>query len=219
MSLESGTHITFVYVRDSSRVFTLEMQCNDRKDLPLGTRYYQGLQDISFLDKGNMYRHLPESYILFICLFDLFGKGLPVYTFENTCLEDRRISLNDKCRKIFYNANAWEKERNPERRVLLEYFFGAAVNDELTRAMDEQVSFTRNLRQWRKEHMTLEQEIKLQASYAYDDGFSQGISQGAYDAKIEAAKLMLVNKIDAATVSKCTGLSADEINQIAEGNS
>lgn len=71
--------------------------------------------------------------------------------------------------------------------------------------------------------MTLEQEIKLQARYAYDDGFSQGLSQGisqdAYDAKIEAAKLMLVNKIDAATVSKCTGLSADEINQIAEGNS
>ncbi len=41
--------------------------------------------------------------------------------------------------------------------------------------------------------MTLEQEIKLQASYAYDDGFShglsQGISQGAYDAKVETAKL------------------------------
>lgn len=67
--------------------------------------------------------------------------------------------------------------------------------------------------------MTLEQEINLQASYAYDDGFSQGLSQGAYDAKVEAAKLMLVNNIDAATVSKCTGLSADEINQIAEGNS
>ena len=26
--------------------------------------------------------------------------------------------------------------RNPERRVLLEYFFGAEPNDELTRAMD-----------------------------------------------------------------------------------
>ena len=143
-----------VYVRDSSRVFTLEMQCNDRKDLSLRTRYYQGLQDISFLDKGNMYRHLPESYILFICLFDLFGKGLPVFTFENTCLEDRRISLNDKCRKIFFNVNAWEKERNPERRVLLEYFFGAEPNDELTRAMDEQVSFTRYLCQWRHDFRT-----------------------------------------------------------------
>lgn len=47
--------------------------------------------------------------------------------------------------------------------------------------------------------MTLEQEIKLQASYAYDDGFSQGlsqgisqgISQGAFDARVETAKLKI----------------------------
>ena len=29
------------------------------------------------------------------------------------------------------------------------------------------------------------------ASYAYDDGFSHGLSQGAYDAKVEAAKLKI----------------------------
>ena len=61
--------------------------------------------------------------------------------------------------------------------------------------MDEQVSFTRNLRQWRKGHMTLEQEIKLQASYACDDGFSQGLSQGAYEARVEAAKLKINMRI------------------------
>ena len=211
-----------VYVKDSNRVFTLEMQCSNRKDLSLRTRYYQGLQDISFLDKGNLYRHLPESYILFICLFDLFGKELPVYTFENVCSEDQRILLNDKCRKVFYNVNAWEKETNPERRALLEYFFGAAANDELTRAIDEQVSITQNLRQWRKEHMTVEQEIQLQASYAYDDGFShgishgisQGISQGAHDAKVETAKILLANNVEPSIVLKSTGLTAEEIENL-----
>ena len=39
--------------------------------------------------------------------------------------------------------------------------------------------------------MTLEQEIKLQASYAYDDGFSQGLSQDAFEARVEAAKLKI----------------------------
>ena len=39
--------------------------------------------------------------------------------------------------------------------------------------------------------MTLEQEIKLQASYAYDDGFSYGLSQGDYEARVEAAKLKI----------------------------
>lgn len=44
--------------------------------------------------------------------------------------------------------------------------------------------------------MTVEQEIKIQASYAYDDGFSdgvshgisEGISQGSHDKSAETAR-------------------------------
>ncbi|WP_407398462.1 Rpn family recombination-promoting nuclease/putative transposase [Treponema sp.] len=207
-----------VYVKDSDRTFTLEMQCDDRKDLPLRTRYYQGLQDISFLDKGNLYRNLPESYILFICLFDLFGKGLPIYTFENTCIEEPSVSLNDKCRKVFYNVKAWEKENNLERRALLEYFYGRKANDDLTRAIEDQVHLTQNLREWRKEHMTVEQEIKLQASYAYDDGFSQGIDQGAHDARVETAKILLANNVDLSIILKSTGFTAEELENIKKND-
>ena len=209
-----------VFVKDSCRVFTIEMQCLDRKDLPLRTRYYQGLQDISFLDKGNLYRSLPESYILFVCLFDLFGKDLPVYSFKNICEEDPSVSLNDKTHKVFYNVNAWKKEKNPERRVLLKYFYGSNADDDLTKDIEEQVHITRNLREWRKEHMTVEQEIKIQASYAYDDGFSngvsQGISQGAHDKAVETARILLDSKIDLLLISKSTGLSLEEIEHLTD---
>lgn len=209
-----------VFVKDSCRVFTIEMQCLDRKDLPLRTRYYQGLQDISFLDKGNLYRSLPESYILFVCLFDLFGKDLPVYSFKNICEEDPSVSLNDKTHKVFYNVNAWKKEKNPERRALLKYFYGSNADDDLTKDIEEQVHITRNLREWRKEHMTVEQEIKIQASYAYDDGFSngvsQGISQGAHDKAVETARILLDSKIDLLLISKSTGLSLEEIEHLAD---
>ena len=209
-----------VFVKDSSRVFTIEMQCLDRKDLPLRTRYYQGLQDISFLDKGNLYRSLPESYILFVCLFDLFGKDLPVYSFKNICEEDPSVFLNDKTHKVFYNVNAWKKEKNPERRALLKYFFGSNADDDLTKDIEEQVHITRNLREWRKEHMTVEQEIKIQASYAYDDGFSngvsQGISQGAHDKAVETARILLDSKIDLLLISKSTGLSLEEIEHLTD---
>ena len=209
-----------VFVKDSCRVFTIEMQCLDRKDLPLRTRYYQGLQDISFLDKGNLYRSLPESYILFVCLFDLFGKDLPVYSFKNICEEDPSVSLNDKTHKVFYNVNAWEMEKNPERRALLKYFYGSNADDDLTKDIEEQVHITRNLREWRKEHMTVEQEIKIQASYAYDDGFSngvsQGISQGAHDKAVETARILLDSKIDPLLISKSTGLSLEEIEYLTD---
>ena len=207
-----------VFVKDSSRVFTIEMQCLDRKDLSLRTRYYQGLQDISFLDKGNLYRTLPESYILFVCLFDLFGKDLPVYSFKNICEEDPSIFLNDKSSKVFYNVNAWNKESNMGRRALLKYLYDSKAEDDLTKAIEEQVHITRNLREWRKEHMTVEQEIKIQASYAYDDGFSdgvdQGISQGAHDKAVETARILLDNNVDLLLISKSTGLTLEEIEQI-----
>lgn len=213
-----------VNIKDSSRTFTLEMQCLNKKDLRLRTRYYQGLQDISFLDKGNIYLNLPESYILFICLFDLFNKKLPVYTFESTCLEDNSISLNDKTHKVFYNVNAWEKEGNPARRALLKFFYDSKAEDDLTRSIEEQVHSTENLREWRKEHMTIEQEIKIRESYAYDDGFTEGmsqgkiegISQGAHDKAVETAKIMLANNMNVSLVVKCTGLTEEEVGQLGK---
>ncbi len=203
-----------VHVKDSSRVFCLEMQCDDRKDTPLRTRYYQGMQDISFLDKGNVYLDLPETYILFVCLFDLFGKGLPVYTFENMCAEYEGLPLNDKCRKVFYNVNAWERENNPERRSLLKYFSDKKAEDDLTRCMQEQVVHTLNLREWRKEHMTIEQEIRLQARYAYDDGKAEGISQGARVKAVETAKSAIAMGLSVEQIVKLTGLSEEEIDKL-----
>ena len=113
---------------------------------------------------------------------------------------------------------------SPERRILLEYFFGRKASDELTRAIDDQVLFTQNLREWRKEHMTLEQEIQLQARYAYDDGFSQGVSQGliqgkeqgAHDAKVETAKILYGKGMSVEEISEITKLDADEISQIVK---
>ena len=192
------------------------------KDTPLRTRYYQGMQDISFLDKGNVYLDLPETYILFVCLFDLFGKGLPVYTFENMCAEYEGLPLNDKCRKVFYNVNAWERENNPERRSLLKYFSDKKAEDDLTRCMQEQVVHTLNLREWRKEHMTIEQEIRLQARYAYDDGkaegislgISQGLSQGARVKAVETAKSAIAMGLSVEQIVKLTGLSEEEIDKL-----
>lgn len=60
--------------------------------------------------------------------------------------------------------------------------------------------------------MTVEQEIKIQASYAYDDGFSQG----AHDKAVETARILLDSKIDFLLISKSTGLSLEEIEHLTD---
>lgn len=39
------------------------------------------------LPTGVHYKELPETYIIFICTYDPFGKGLYKYTFDTKCNE------------------------------------------------------------------------------------------------------------------------------------
>ena len=47
-------------------------------ELPLRTRYYQSLISMDMLRRGMDYTELRKSYVVFICTFDPYCKGLPV---------------------------------------------------------------------------------------------------------------------------------------------
>jgi predicted transposase/invertase (TIGR01784 family) len=84
-----------VYVKDeNSTIYNVEMQRGKHRNLPKRLRYYQGSIDLDLISKGEDYRKLTKSYIIFICTFDLFDKGRHKYTFQNLCLEDNNIMLN-----------------------------------------------------------------------------------------------------------------------------
>ena len=95
-----------VYVKDDRKtVYDIEMQVSDTRELPKRSRYYQGMIDLQLVDAGQHYKKLNKSYIIFICPFDLYGKGRHIYTFENLCKEDNRISMGDEAVKIFLNTD------------------------------------------------------------------------------------------------------------------
>ena len=79
-----------VYVNDDEgTVFNIEMQTSkDMEELVKRTRYYQALIDIDLLEKGQSYDALNDTYIIFICTFDLFTGKRHKYTFKNLCLEN-----------------------------------------------------------------------------------------------------------------------------------
>lgn len=45
------------------------------------------MTDLNLIAGGTDYSALGKSYVIFICTFDYFRKGEPVYTFANRCLE------------------------------------------------------------------------------------------------------------------------------------
>lgn len=45
------------------------------------TRYYQAMIDMDVLEQGNSYDSLNQTYIIFICTFDLFKQNRHIYTY------------------------------------------------------------------------------------------------------------------------------------------
>lgn len=62
-----------VYVKDSEeKVYDIEMQTTNNGELPKRSRYYQGMIDLQLINRGESYRELNQSYIIFICMEDIF---------------------------------------------------------------------------------------------------------------------------------------------------
>ncbi|OOM68703.1 hypothetical protein CLOBL_53150 [Clostridium sp. BL-8] len=56
-----------------------------------------------------------------ICTFDLFNKGRHKYTFQNVCLEDNSIMLNDEAHKIILNSKGIMNDLSDELLEFLAY--------------------------------------------------------------------------------------------------
>ena len=224
-----------VYVKDSNRVFDIELQTTNERNLELRTRYYQGVMDISELEKGEFYSNMKESYIIFICMFDPFGADMPIYTVKQTFTENEKLIFDDKTHKIFYNVNAFEKLSNDvETKAFLEYLCKHQSTTKFTQSLETAVYRNKNNQNWRQDYMTLAHDMYMvakeaaeeAAKEAFEDGFSageergisiglsQGITQGAREAKIETAKVLKSAGVEINLIINSTGLSPEEIEKL-----
>ncbi len=146
-----------VYVKGSKDIiYNIEMQAADTKELPKRSRYYQAMIDLQLLDKGDKsYNELNRTYIIFICLFDLFGQGRHIYTFENLCKEDTSLVMGDEATKIFLNAKGSINDISNELKVFLDYVAGKKSNDVFVDKLEEAVQKAKKNREWRHDYMTL----------------------------------------------------------------
>ena len=145
-----------VYVRDGKgTVYDIEMQVADTRELPKRSRYYQSMIDLQMIDKGQSYKKLKPSYVIFICSFDIFNKGRHIYTFENTCKEDNSVFLEDGAVKIFLNADGKQDDVSKELKAFLDYVAGKESEDNFVQRLAEAVKEAKKNREWRHEYMTL----------------------------------------------------------------
>lgn len=170
-----------VYVRDGKgTVYDIEMQVADTKELPKRTRYYQSMIDLQMIDKGQSYKKLNPSYVIFICRFDIFDTGRHIYTFENICKEDKNISLGDGAAKIFLNADGKMDDVSKELKAFLDYVAGKESEDLFVKRLEEAVKAAKKNREWRHEYMTLLMRDQENIEKGIEQGIRQGIERSIY---------------------------------------
>ena len=173
-----------LYNEDSDgTVYDAEMENLNHKtveshQLPRRSRYYQAAIDIDHMDRGNSYRKLPESNVLFICTFDPFGYGLGRYTFTESCQEKAELKLNDGTRKIFFNCCYKGEEITEDIRKLYDYVESGNVGNRLTERLESAVDQGRKNAVWRSQYMKERVIIQDAMDEGIELGFGQGIEQG-----------------------------------------
>lgn len=169
-----------VYVRDDQgTVFNVEMQAVNTRELPQRARYYQSLMTLHQLERGLPYRDLRGAYVIFVCDFDLFGKGRRVYSFQNRCDEDGALALGDGARTVFLSAaSPTDKAAGDRVNEFLDYVASGNVRGELSSHLDKAVEHVLDNTEWRLEYMMLAVRDQLNVDKGREIGLQLGIEQG-----------------------------------------
>ena len=197
-----------VYAKNSTQAFNVEMQATDTRELPERARYYQSAMDIDCLKSGQQYKELKDTYVIFICLEDIFGQGLAKYSFENRCREAKDLKLNDRSYKYFFIARNCDKLLNEEQKAFLKLVTSNESRSDFASQIQALVEAAKYNFQWKRQYMDLERE----KTYAYVHGKEEGLKEGAHEKAIEDARnLLKMNLGTVEQIAQAIGLTVEEV--------
>ena len=146
-----------VYVEDDlDSVYNIEIQTTDEKNLPKRSRFYQGMIDLNILNKGESYNKLKKSYVIFICNYDPFRKGRCFYRFENVCVDDPSLKLEDDSVKIMINPYGNDtKQFGKGFAALMDFLKNGQISDTYTESLKDEITEVKVSEEWRRRYMKL----------------------------------------------------------------
>ncbi len=197
-----------VYAYGADKAFNIELQTSDTGELPERARYYQGVLDVDQLNKGVEYSELRTSYVIFICIPDIFKKGLGKYSFENICKENSEVVLNDRAYKYFFIAKNYDKILNEDQKDFLRLVLSNECSSGFSNKISKMVEAAKHNTQWRKQFMEFERQM------AYS--FREGKAEGKAEAKEEVVVEMLKKDISPELIAECVKLPLEKVLELQE---
>lgn len=212
-----------VYITDTDdNIYNIECQIKNESDDPLDLRdrYIHSILTVNNLFKGNDYNDLKYEYVIFICKFDFFKEGLPVYTFEGRqCKQDNSIIINNKTSSIILNLKYHKDKCNnvdPEILDFLDYFNGKDPHSRLTIDIDNEVKIVKSKHDVKEKFMILSMMLRDAEFRGEKRGEKRGEMKGEVKKSESIAISMLENNEPIEKVLKYTQLPESRIRQLVE---
>ena len=159
--------------------YNVEMQGENEGNLPERSRFHQAEMDALKLEPGEDFCLLEPNYVIFICCFDPFQKGLFRYTFTNRC-QETDMALGDGTCKVFFNTKGRNVADVSHTLVnFLKYVENStdecadALEDDAIKCIHTRVKHIKQSRDWRRKYMKFEELLRKE--------YKQGRESGAID--------------------------------------
>ena len=201
-NLQGKSSILDCVARDAeNNLYDIEVEQTGAGTEPKRARYYSGLLDMNILKKGEDYTRLRKAYVIFIAQNDELGRGLPIYHIRRV-VEETGDPFSDDSYVIYVNAGLQE---DTELGRLMHDFHCSDPAEMYSDILRERA---RALKNTAMEVESMCNELKEIEQY--------GMEKGVLYTRRQSALQMLADGLPHATIARYTGLTEEEVDQLAE---
>ena len=222
-----------VYFEDEDAVYDIELQKVKRWNLAKRSRMYSSMMDANMLDKGLEYDALKKSYVIFVCMFDVFGQGMKSYRFRTMCENVQGLPLDDGRYIIVVNTKGSAGDSTEDMDAFFRYLNGGIKSigtgndsgNEFVRKLDRYVLDINGDEDWRQGYMKYElnliEKYKDGKAEGVNEGRAEGISIGRAEGEANATGRMVKGfkslGLSDEDIAKGASISVEEVRNILKG--
>ena len=196
-----SVRLDMLAVDSGNRLYNIEIQRQDKGPGYRRARYYSSLIDAHVLEAGADYSKLADTYVIFITEKDYLGRGKPIYHIDRT-VKETGLDFSDGTHIIYVNGTIIDESTSLGR--LMHDFH---CTDSADMHYEQLAERTRDLKETEggRAHMSI--IVEEYGNERYAEGLAEGINTTAVN--------MLKRNYSVEVVSECTGLSTEQVQELA----
>ena len=181
----------------TGKLYNIEVQRDDKGASEKRARHNSAMIDANVLMPREDASNLPETFVIFITEHDIFKCGLPLYHIDRI-IKENNMTFQDESHIIYVNG---EYEGNDPIGDLMHDFACANPDEMRSKLLAEKTRY------YKQDDKGVRRMSRIMEEFAIEE---------RTEAKLETAQNMLMEGDSIEKIVRCTGLSLETVQQLAE---